>query len=131
MGKEFLDILNIARENIRHNPSLAGRSGIELGLQYLGGLKDELEEVEVEIKKNNTVYLEDELADIAWDYACVLASLEDKGLITSAEAVLEHGLEKYHERAPAFIEPSEDKWEEIKAIQKTTLKNRHQEIYGN
>ena len=131
MPNGFLEILEIARENIRRNPSLAGLSGVELGQQYLGGLKDEVEEVAVEIKENNAVYLEDELSDIAWDYACVLASLESKGLIESAEAVLLHGLEKYQERAPAFLETTEDHWESVKKIQKEVLHKRHEELYGN
>ena len=126
----FRDLLNIARENIRHNPSLVDRSGVELGLQYLGGLKDEIEEVTAEIKDQNTVYLEDELSDIAWDYACVLASLEQKGLIESAEAVLAHGLEKYSRRAPAFLETTEDHWDSIKKLQKEELKKRHEALYG-
>lgn len=130
MPNKFSEILDIARENIRRNPSLVGRSGVELGQQYLSGLKDEVEEVAVEIKDNNTVYLEDELSDIAWDYACVLASLEQKGLIKSAQAVLEHGLEKYSQRAPAFLETTEEHWESIKKTQKENLKKRHEEIYG-
>ena len=131
MSQVFLEILDIARENIRRNPSLAGRSGVELGQQYLGGLKDEVDEVAVEIRENNAVYLEDELSDIAWDYACVLASLESKGLIESAESVLAHGLEKYQERAPAFLEASEEHWDAVKKIQKEELKKRHEELYGN
>lgn len=131
MSHNFSEILNIARENIRRNPSLVGRSGVELGHQYLNGLKDEVEEVAVEVKENNAVYLEDELSDIAWDYACVLASLESKGLIESAEAVLAHGLEKYSQRAPAFLETTEDHWESIKEIQKEELQKRHEALYGN
>jgi NTP pyrophosphatase (non-canonical NTP hydrolase) len=131
MSNTFLHILELARENIKCNPSLVGRSGVELGLQYLDGLKDEVEEVVVEVKENNAVYLEDELSDIAWDYACVLASLEQKGMIGSAEAVLAHGLEKYSQRAPAFLETTEDHWESVKKIQKEELKKRHEELYGN
>lgn len=131
MSKGFLAILAIARDNIRLNPSLMGRSGEDLGQQYLRGLMDEVEEVKVEVKEHNTVYLEDELSDIAWDYACVLASLEAKGLIKSAEGVLEHGLKKYSERAPAFLEVSEDMWDAVKKTQKEQLKQRHEETYGS
>lgn len=131
MQPGFLEILAIARENIRRNPSLQGRTGVDVGLQYLSGLKDEVEEVSVEIKENNTVYLQDELSDIAWDYACVLASLEQRGLIESAEAVLAHGLEKYSQRAPAFLEASEDHWDAVKMTQKEVLRKRHEELYGN
>lgn len=131
MQPGFFEILEIARENIRRNPSLLGRSSEELGLQYLQGLKDEVEEVAVEIKENNAVYLEDELSDIAWDYACILAALEQDGLIESAEAVLAHGLEKYSQRAPAFLEASEEQWEKVKKDQKEILKSRHEARYTN
>jgi NTP pyrophosphatase (non-canonical NTP hydrolase) len=129
--EKFRDILNIARENIRKNPSLQGRSSEEVALQYLGGLKDEVEEVLDEIREDNKVHLEDELSDIAWDYVCLLAQLELAGYIDSAENVIEHGLSKYSERAPAFLESSEDMWDAIKTKQKTELKQRHEELYGN
>ena len=127
----FRDILTIARENIAKNPDLQGRGIAEVARKYLDGLKDEVAEVEAEIREQNRVHLEDELSDIAWDYACVLAQLERAGYIESAEAVITHGLEKYAERAPAFLEASEDKWEAIKAKQKAALKDRHHTLYGN
>lgn len=129
--EKFRDILNIARENIRQNPSLQGRPVDEIALQYLSGLKDEVEEVHVEIKEHNRVHLEDELSDIAWDYACVLAQLEYAGYIESAEAVIAHGFSKYSERAPAFLEASEEMWDAIKVKQKAELKHRHETLYGN
>jgi NTP pyrophosphatase (non-canonical NTP hydrolase) len=129
--EKFRDILHIARENIRNNPSLQGRSADEVALQYLAGLKDEVEEVKDEIKENNSVHLEDELSDIAWDYACMLAQLEHAGYIKSAEAVIAHGLTKYSERAPAFLEATDELWDAIKTKQKAELKQRHEELYGN
>ena len=129
--EKFLDIRAIARENIRQNPSLQGRPVDEVALQYLSGLKDEVEEVRVEIKEHNRVHLEDELSDIAWDYACVLAQLEHADYIDSAEAVIVHGIDKYKERAPAFLEASEEMWDAIKTKQKAELKQRHEELYGN
>ncbi len=129
--EKFSDILRIARENIRHNPSLQGRDVVEVAAQYLEGLQDEVAEVRVEIKEHNRIHLEDELSDIAWDYACVLAKLEEAGYIASAEAVIAHGLAKYAERAPAFLEASEDMWDAVKAKQKAELKQRHEELYGN
>lgn len=129
--EKFRDMLDIARENIRKNPSLMGQNSEAVALQYLEGLKDEVEEVRDEIKENNRVHLEDELSDIAWDYACVLAQLEQAGYIDSAEAVIAHGLSKYQERAPAFLEASEEMWDAIKTKQKAELKQRHEELYGN
>ncbi len=128
---KFLKILEIARENIRKNPSLQNRPVSDVAIQYLRGLQDEVAEVTAEIIPQNSVYLEDELADIAWDYACVLAQLEQAGYIDSAESVIDHALSKYTERAPAFLEASEDMWEEVKANQKENLKKRHEEKYGS
>ncbi len=128
---KFLEILSIARDNIAKNPSLQNRPVTEVTIQYLRGLQDEVAEVTAEILPDNKVYLEDELSDIAWDYACVLAQLERHGYIDSAEGVIAHGLAKYTERAPAFLEASEDMWEEVKANQKEKLKVRHEERYGN
>lgn len=129
--EKFRELLDIARENIKKNPSLQGRSVDEVALQYLTGLRDEVEEVREEIKENNSVFLVDELSDIAWDYACVLAQLESQGYIENAEAVIAHGLVKYTERAPAFLENSEKPWDAIKKIQKERLLKQHQEKYGN
>lgn len=129
--EKFRDILDIARENIRQNPSLQGRPPEEVALRYLSGLTDEVEEVKVEVREHNKVHLEDELSDIAWDYACVLAQLELAGYIDSAEAVIAHGLSKYSERAPAFLEATEEPWEAVKTKQKTDLGQRHQRLYGN
>ena len=129
--EKFRELLDIARENIRKNPSLQGRPSEAVALQYLAGLADEVEEVRDEIKVNNEIHLEDELSDIAWDYACLLAQLESQGYIENAEAVIAHGLVKYTERAPAFLENSEEPWDVVKAKQKEDLQNRHQEKYGN
>ena len=99
--------------------------------KYVDGLLDEVEEVKKELKENNEVHLVDELSDIAWDYAVMLALLEQRGLITRAEDVLEHAHEKYTERAPAFLEGSQDLWEQIKQKQKIELAQKHKEKYGN
>lgn len=130
MPKGFLDILEIARENVRKNPSIVDVPTAEICERYLNGLMDEVEEVKVEIREENEVHLTDELSDIAWDYAVLLALTEYRGLIPDAEQVLAHGFEKYSERAPAFLEASEDRWDEVKAKQKADLKQKHQEKYG-
>jgi hypothetical protein len=61
----------------------------------------------------------------------LLAQLELAEYIDSVENVITHGLSKYSERAPAFLEPSEDAWEAVKAKQKEDLKNRHYDLYSN
>lgn len=130
METHFLKILEIARENVRKNPSIVDVPTTEICERYLEGLMDEVAEVRAEIREHNEVHLTDELSDIAWDYAVVLALAEYRGLIENAESVLVHGAAKYGERAPAFLEPSEDMWDAVKAKQKADLKARHQEKYG-
>jgi NTP pyrophosphatase (non-canonical NTP hydrolase) len=131
MSDTFLQILEIARDNVRKNPIIVGEDTYEKTKQYLEGLTSEIEEVLVEIKDNNRIYLTDELSDIVWNTAVVLALLEERGLIESAESVLMHGLKKYTTRAPAFLEGDDTMWDAIKAKQKTELKQRHEELYGN
>lgn len=131
MEASFLKILEIARENVRKNPSIVDVPTSQICERYLEGLMDEVAEVRAEIREHNEVHLTDELSDIAWDYAVVLALAEYRGLIGSAESVLAHGYKKYAERAPAFLEASEDMWDEVKAKQKAELKARHQEKYGS
>lgn len=130
MSEAFLKLIALARENIQYNPSLKGKTGEAVALQYLSGLMEEIEEVKVEIRADNQIYLTDELSDIAWDYACVLAQLEQAGYIERAEDMLTLGLQKYTERAPAFLEMTNERWNVIKAQQKLDLKQRHQEMYG-
>ena len=130
MPKGFLDILEIARENVRRNPSVVDVPTKAICEQYLQGLMDEVEEVKAEIREDNEVHLTDELSDIAWDYAVLLALAEFRGLVPSVESVLKHGFEKYSERAPAFLESSKEMWGAVKTKQKAALKQKHQEKYG-
>jgi NTP pyrophosphatase (non-canonical NTP hydrolase) len=129
--EKFSDILNIARDNVRKNPSIVDLTTEAATRRYLNGLIDETEEVFAEVKEKNAVFLADELSDIAWDYAVVLALLEYRGLIPSVEEVLSHAHNKYIERAPAFLEADDALWEEVKQSQKQSLTAKHQELYGN
>jgi NTP pyrophosphatase (non-canonical NTP hydrolase) len=130
MENKFKDILNIARENVRSNQGILALNMHDAAERSIKGLFDEVQEVRAEIKEGNEVYLVDELSDIAWDYANLLAVLEVRGLIPSIEAVLAHGAQKYTERAPAFRIASSELWDEIKQKQKAELKRRHEEKYG-
>lgn len=130
MMERFDSILNIARENIERKPSLQDRSVEAVAIQYLHGMQEEIEEVRAEIKIDNKIFLQDELADIAWDYACLLAQLEQAGYIDNAETVLQHGLAKYSERASAFLESDSGQWEATKAKQKAVLQERHEALYS-
>lgn len=130
MTKKFEDILLIAKQNVEHNPSIVEADTNSAVRRYIAGLIDEVREVEKEIKVDNEVYLNDELSDIAWDYATLLSVLENRGLISSAQDIFEYAHKKYLERTPAFLEGSQDLWIEIKEQQKKELKKKHEEKYG-
>ena len=65
---------------------------------YVDGIDDEWVETKQEIKKDNSVHLEDELGDVLWDYMCLLHSLEEEKLISSPEKVFERCYKKFSER---------------------------------
>lgn len=130
MKKTFEDMLDIARENVRKNPTIVEKETTAVSMRYIQGLLSEAEEVCDEITEDNEVYLTDELCDIAWDYAMLLAVLEERGFISSIEDVLTHGHKKYTERSPAFVEETNDLWDSIKKKQKEELQNQHTERYS-
>ena len=87
---------------------------------YLEEIKKEVDEVIEEIPKRRDCYLEDELADVLWDYLNVLQALEQERGI-STEAVLARACEKYEERISGL--ESGKTWAEIKQGQKVALAN--------
>ena len=95
---------------------------------YFDAVKDEFEEVEEQLKDNNSVYLEDELWDVFWDYMCLLYSLKSEWKITSVEKVFERAYKKLSERIWNNWKNNWD-WQEIKKKQKEELKLEHNKIY--
>lgn len=131
MKKNFDDIRAIARENIQNNPNIRGVHTDEVAVRYLNFLRDEVREVEHEIRPNNTIHLVDELSDIAWVYAVLLEHLESRGYIDSVDDVWEHAEMKFKERLPGCFEDSPELWEQIKNKQKEDIRVRHHDTYGN
>ncbi|MDD2907663.1 MAG: MazG nucleotide pyrophosphohydrolase domain-containing protein [Candidatus Gracilibacteria bacterium] len=97
---------------------------------YLDGIREELLEVEQEIKENNSVYLEDELGDVFWDYLCFIHALENEGKISSVEKVFERCYKKFGERV-GYDGNGGDNWQEVKDAQKKELKLEHNKLYNN
>ncbi len=129
MHKSIESILSLARENVSQNPGMQGKSGADAAVKYLNGLLDEVQEVTDELKPDNAVYLQDELSDIMWDYSVLLALCEAHGWIDSVDEVFAQGVRKYTERAPAFLEYNNDKWNAIKLKQKADLAQEHSKRY--
>lgn len=103
-------------------------------ITYLKWLEDELVEVTNEIKENNSVYLEDELWDILWNYLNLLEWLKIEWKIESIEKVIQRAENKYINRINAINNQEDNKrgmsWKEIKEKQKEELKREHLERYG-
>lgn len=98
------------------------------GETYIDCIRDELDEVSQEIKQNNSVYLEDELWDIFWDYINLLYCLEKQWMIDKQE-VFKRCMNKFWERVDAL--EAWISWNEIKSKQKMTLKQEHNSRYND
>ena len=96
---------------------------------FLNGLYEEIDEAKEEIRKDNSVYLEDELGDVFWDIMMVLIALEKEWLITR-EKVFERAYNKFSERIDYVQSRDEmDSWEKIKKVQKIRRKKEHDDLY--
>lgn len=98
---------------------------------YLDWIIDEIEEVKDEIKKDNHVYLEDELWDIFWDYLCLLNSLKKEWYISSVENVFERSFKKYTQRLNIETWENNWTWDEVKKLQKEKLKKEMDDFLNN
>ncbi len=98
---------------------------------FLKWMREEIDEMEQELKENNSVHLEDELGDILWDYLSFINVLEKRNYISSAEKVFERIHKKYGERLkPVYGQNTENAWYEIKKKQKEELHQEHKEKHG-
>lgn len=98
---------------------------------YLKWIAEELEEMKDEIKTNNSVFLEDELWDVFWDYACLLHSLQKWWYISSPEKVFERCYKKFSERIEANRQTDWCKrecWKDVKKKQKQELQEEQEKI---
>ena len=99
---------------------------------YIDWIDDEWQEAKEEIKPNNSVYLEDELWDVFWDYMCLLNSLEQEWFISSQEKVFERCYKKFSERIWAVRKsiPWQDNiWKQIKEKQNKEKAEEHKIIH--
>lgn len=79
MNSQLLqEIFTLAKNRINFLSQQRGESFYKGHQTFLDGLEDEITETKDEIASGKKVYLEDELGDIFWDYACLLYSLEDE-----------------------------------------------------
>lgn len=95
---------------------------------YIEWIDDEVEEVKEEIKENNSVYLEDELWDIFWDYMCLLNSLDQSKMIDK-DKVFERCYKKFSWRLKPDWNNQDELWNDIKVKQKKELLEEHNNKY--
>ena len=86
----------------------------------------ELKEVREEIKRDNKVYLEDELWDILWTIMRLMYSLQREWYV-EIDNVLKKCEKKFSERIEAV--ESDISWDTIKKKQKDDLKQEHIQRY--
>jgi len=115
-------IFKLSWERIYHLHNEDNKWWYKWNKTYIDWISDELEEVKCEIKKNNSVYLEDELGDILWNYFCLIHSLKEDNLINEKK-VFERCYKKFSERLSN--NPWGSQWAEIKEKQKLELKKEH------
>lgn len=121
-------IFKLSKERIYHLHNEDDKGFYKWNQTFIDWIKDELQEVKYEIKRNNSVYLEDELWDIMWNYFCLLHSLEEDKLIDE-QKVFARCYKKYSERLAH--NPWINQWNEVKAKQKLELKKQHKEKHWN
>jgi NTP pyrophosphatase (non-canonical NTP hydrolase) len=89
---------------------------------YLSGLKEEIKEVEQELKTERLCFLEDELADVLWDYVNLITCLKEENNV-SMERVFSRCIKKYGQRLKGIDDGVS--WAEVKANQKKELDMEH------
>lgn len=99
---------------------------------YFEELPQEMSEALEENRENNSVYLEDELWDVIWDYLMLLNTLKLEWKITSVDAVLKRAYDKFSERVwkdGKKILWDQWEWNKIKRGQKVKREKEHREKY--
>ena len=119
-------IITLSKKRIGHLHHVDNRGFYEWYETYIDWIHAELNEAIDEIAHHNSVYLEDELGDVFWDYMCLLHSLEEDGYIDK-QKVFARCYKKFSERI--WVNGDGGKtWQEVKDIQKQELKEEHEKM---
>ena len=113
--KSFKNLVNIARRKNdfdQTNPWSNGSS------TYIKEIQKEIQEVAEEATLDRNPYLEDELADVLWDYLNLVLALEKEQGV-KLENVLERAVRKYEERISGI--ENGISWKKTKEKQKASL----------
>ncbi len=128
MIKQIQKIIDFVKIRINSLHNIDDEQFYEWHKTFLNWIKNEIQEVEEEIKPENKVYLEDELGDIFWDYMCMIYSMEQEWLI-NADQIFERAYKKFSERIQENWKWHKWKRGEIKEKQKQELKDEHHRLY--
>ncbi len=119
--KTFKALVNIARRKNHFDQTNPWSNGSSI---YIEEIQKEVQEVAEEIPLDRNPYLEDELADVLWDYLNLVLALEkEKGI--ELDNVLKRAARKYNERISG-IEKGR-LWNDIKEKQKEALAQEQRE----
>ena len=113
--KDFEKLIQIVKRKSKLDQGNTWSNGSST---YLEEIKKEVDEVIEEMPKQRDCYLEDELADVLWDYLNVLQVIEQERGI-STDSVLARACHKYEARISGL--ESGKTWADIKHGQKLAL----------
>lgn len=125
MIEKIKNLVKIRMDFLKNNES----SFFKWNETFFEEILKEIQEAKAEVKENNSVYLEDELWDIFWDFLCLVETLKNEWKITSLEKIFERCYTKFSWRIDENTWKSRD-WQEVKKKQKEELKKEHFEKYG-
>ena len=124
MNDLFEKINDLSKKRINYLHNINNRGFYKWAQTYFDWVLDEIQEVKDEYRENNSVYLEDELWDVFWDYMCLLHSLEQEKKI-DMEKVFERCYKKFSERIWVNWDWNWNNWQEVKQAQKQELLQEH------
>ncbi len=113
--ENFYELFDLAEEKSKIDENSTWKGGSSI---YLEELKNEVDEVIEEYKKDRKCFLEDELADILWDYLNILIAIKKEKDI-DIQRVFSRALRKYTQRVNAIKDG--ETWAAIKEKQQKAL----------
>ncbi|RXK13999.1 nucleotide pyrophosphohydrolase [Halarcobacter mediterraneus] len=113
--EKFYELFDLAEEKSKIDENSTWKGGSSI---YLEELKNEVDEVIEEYKKDRKCFLEDELADILWDYLNILIAIKKEKDI-DIQRVFSRALRKYTQRVNAIKDG--ETWAAIKEKQQKAL----------
>ncbi|MCU4676141.1 hypothetical protein N7931_10920 [Catenovulum sp. 2E275] len=114
-AETFLQLIKLIERKVEFDKQNPWYQGVET---YLSGLQNEVIEVADELKMARRAYLEDELADVLWNYLNLIGQLEKQNQ-ASLVNVINRCLVKYQQRLDTI--ENGGCWDTIKQQQKAEL----------